>query len=265
MTDSPSGRARLVVTRTQDGVVYFLVGPDPHGYGYPIIAADLETLSIEWRGIIGDLSSYVAYIEEVAPEDFAEVVRLVGLPEFGSRAGGPDRPRPGGFLGRLLDAIQGELDERRAAYREVGRNLDAEYDPQELAAAMVRSAVPEPSPWDEVIGAFFSRSSAATRLGVSEKDLDNLVSDDALLEVVTSDGVPLYPAFQFAADHILDGFDQVLAVFDLTAITAWTLAGWFVSAHPALANMTPHEWMRSQRPIDILLIVARDDARRFSQ
>lgn len=111
---------------------------------------------------------------------------------------------------------------------------------------------PELSRWNDLLGPFYT--------GAEVVDPERRT----LLTVKTSDGVLLYPAFQFD-DHneILAGLPEVLQCFQDSDVDDWTLAGWLVSPSRTLDGLSVVEWLGTGRNLDPVLCLARDAAHRF--
>ncbi len=107
------------------------------------------------------------------------------------------------------------------------------------------TGVPEPSPWDSVLGPVLRGQGAAARLGLSESDLAELVARRGLLELRTADDFAVYPVVQFDGHQVVRDLGEVLAIFEPLAVTPWTLAGWFVTRSEDLGGLSPMDVLRS--------------------
>lgn len=64
---------------------------------------------------------------------------------------------------------------------------------------------------DSFLGTALTPAAMCERLGITPDQLERLVDEDLLLQVVTADGRPLFPAFQVTEDHtLLPYLDSVL-------------------------------------------------------
>jgi hypothetical protein len=100
-------------------------------------------------------------------------------------------------------------------------------DPCEFAERAVHTLAPVPSHWGVLIGPFVSTKGVQARLGVSRQAVAARAARRRLLRVVTSDGVHLYPRWQFHGAGLVKGLSDVLAMFpDEQVVDGWTLAAW---------------------------------------
>jgi hypothetical protein len=100
----------------------------------------------------------------------------------------------------------------------------------------------EPNPMAELVGPYYDASGAAARLGCPAEDLAERVTAGNLLCVVTADGVPLYPAFQFAPDGTVRP-DLAKALRALTGHNAWSVAVWLRTLNDNLDGRSPDRWL----------------------
>lgn len=115
-------------------------------------------------------------------------------------------------------------------------------DPDDLAIAMA-TAVPMAttrSDYDQLIGPFYSSSAVMTLLGVPTKQaLDDRRRRGTILAARTSDGVWVYPVFQFddSRRKLVEGLVPVLAA--LKPAPRWGAALWLVTPQPSLRDQSP--------------------------
>ncbi|WP_341974013.1 hypothetical protein [Microbacterium sp. LWO13-1.2] len=83
-----------------------------------------------------------------------------------------------------------------------------------------------PNPWAEIIGPCYTAASLARELGWSESDVAEATASLTVLEVKTSDGVLLYPAFQVWNGALVEGLDAVLHILSTGTESRWTWAQW---------------------------------------
>jgi hypothetical protein len=84
----------------------------------------------------------------------------------------------------------------------------------------------ELSPWDRIIGPFYTVESAARLLKLSEAELLRKADKLEVLRVITSDEVTLFPAFQFADEQVIQGIPETLAILKTGTDASWTWALW---------------------------------------
>lgn len=169
------------------------------------------------------------------------------------------------FIDEVTRHVRRALEERRSSYAERGRSLEEIGPPEELARKMVE-VVPEPSRWDDLLGPFYTTAKVSEIWGgVSRQALADRRERRTLLGLKTSDGVLVYPTFQFNEHNdILAGLPDVLQCFRGSDVDDWTLAGWLVSPSRALDGRSPVEWLKAGRNPAPVVKLARDAAQRFS-
>ena len=82
------------------------------------------------------------------------------------------------------------------------------------------------NPWAEIISPCYRRLSLARALGRTEPGVTAAAASLQVLELLTDDGVPLYPAFQVNDAHIVEGLTDVLKVLSSGTSSRWTWAQW---------------------------------------
>lgn len=82
------------------------------------------------------------------------------------------------------------------------------------------------NPWAEVIGPCYTRGSLARALGWTEAQVAAAATSLTVLELLTEDGVLLYPAFQVRDAQVLPGLTDVLHVLSTGTSSRWTWAQW---------------------------------------
>ncbi|WP_449407134.1 hypothetical protein [Microbacterium maritypicum] len=84
----------------------------------------------------------------------------------------------------------------------------------------------EKSPWVEIIGPCHRAASFARALGWTESEVKEAAASLTVLELLTDDGVLLYPAFQVWEGRLVPGLTQVLQVLNTGTKGLWTWAQW---------------------------------------
>lgn len=117
---------------------------------------------------------------------------------------------------QVSDAAVRELGRRVADGRMTGDEAVAFIDALFLPSGVVGTqALSQVATLDERAGPFFDSASLLGLLRVSADALTALVQDRDVLAVVSADGIPLYPAFQFdATGKPLPRLREVLAQLD---------------------------------------------------
>jgi hypothetical protein len=170
------------------------------------------------------------------------------------------------FLERLLRDLGQGLNDLADRYAAAGRNLEELGSPAALAERMVAS-LPSPSPWNQAVGPFYSASQITEIFGgVSRQAVADRRDRRTLLALRTRDGQWVYPVFQFGRDgQVVKGLSELLQILAPSGVDDWTLAGWLSSPLRSLGGTSPRAWLAEGRPLEPLLVVARDAARRFAQ
>jgi hypothetical protein len=125
----------------------------------------------------------------------------------------------------------------------------------------------EPSRWDDSLGPFYTTAQVAMLWnGVSRHAVSDCRERLTLLGLKTTDGVIVYPTFQFDEfNKVLVGLPEVLQCFRSSGVDDWTLAGWLISPSRILEGRSAVEWLRLGLDLEPILRLARDTARRFSR
>lgn len=138
---------------------------------------------------------------------------------------------------RLLDALIRELDSG-----DYDEGLDAITDMREAAHKMVM-ALPGMSPWNELVGPFYSAPDTAALLQITAPRLAELTESQRVLATPTDDGINLYPSFQFADDGSpTPDLQRALQVMDPDNLDPWYTARWLNRWSETLMG----------RPVDLL-------------
>lgn len=81
-------------------------------------------------------------------------------------------------------------------------------------------------PWADIIGPCYRRASLARALGWTADEVTAAAASLQILELLTDDGVLLYPSFQVRDGHLVEGLAQVLQVLNIGTRGRWTWAQW---------------------------------------
>jgi hypothetical protein len=172
----------------------------------------------------------------------------------------PDRVRKGEYLDLATQRFRQALAARVAAHERAGNEVwHVLGDPDELAERAVQATVPEPSPWNELIGPFTRTEGVQARLGITRQAVASKAARRRLLRVITADGLHLFPIWQFGPTGVVAGLPDVLALFDENAVDGWTLAGWLRTPDPDLGEAPIDALQRGE--FARVMAVARDAAR----
>jgi len=170
------------------------------------------------------------------------------------------------FIDRVTEHLRRGLEERLSSLTEHGRTLE-EIGPADRLAEKMLDAVPATSRWDDRLGPFYTTSKLAKLWGgVSRQAVADRRERRTVLGLKTADGALVFPTFQFdERNRVLAGLPEVLQCFRGAPVDGWTLAGWLVAPMRPLKGSSVIDWLRTGGEQDLVLALARDAARRFSQ
>jgi len=170
------------------------------------------------------------------------------------------------FIDRVTEHLRRGLEERLSSLTEHGRSLE-EIGPADRLAERMLDAVPETSRWDDRLGPFYNTSKLAKLWGgVSRQAIADRRERRTILGLKTADGALVFPTFQFDEhNRILTGLPEVLQCFRGVPVDDWTLAGWLVTPMRPLEERSVIDWLRAGGEKRLVLTLARDAARRYSQ
>ncbi len=158
----------------------------------------------------------------------------------------------------LTEGVQALVAEKAPGLRE---------DPQKVAARMI-AAVPRAHAYDELVGPFYNVDAVRTMLGgVSRQAVQERARADrrTLLQVQTSDGVNLYPAFQFEGSEVPARMRKTISTFRNVPVDGWAIATWFSVPAQALGGLAPRAWLAdAHRDTTPVLELAERTAQRWS-
>jgi len=118
----------------------------------------------------------------------------------------------------------------------------------------------------DAIGPFYSASGVAAWLNLQETDVEDRVRNRELFGCVTADTQLLLPSAQFNENGSTHpGLHQILDVLATGTSDAWTWGLWLFSRVPGqLDGMSVMEWLKNERDVDAVLLLARNDANSWS-
>lgn len=177
------------------------------------------------------------------------------IPETGS-----GQPAARSYATDVAEEVRRQLQIRLHEWAQAGRSVEGEMEPAQLARHLVDAVLPEPDPWSDV-GPFLRDETVLARMNWSSTDLATSVANHSVLELVTEDGLRLYPTWQFTERGVLIGFPAALTKLAACDIDPWTLAGWFVTADD---DEPPVALIRAGDQVRLQLLIS-DAIRRFEQ
>ncbi len=127
------------------------------------------------------------------------------------------------------------------------------------------TAVPQPSPWDELIGPFYTINDYAAWEGITRQSAHKRVRAGSVLGVHTSDNHILIPTFQFNSyGERLPYLAETLAALGPAAPDGWSQAIWLSTPAPIFGTPSPisaAQALRSGRHVRVLQAARADAAR----
>ncbi|WP_274007787.1 hypothetical protein [Curtobacterium poinsettiae] len=117
---------------------------------------------------------------------------------------------------------------------------------------------------DGRVGPFYDTAALLETLQVSSDTLDVLVRTGDVLGVISSDGCPLFPAFQFGQDaQPLPRLRDVLAQLDPGQVDPWGDAVWLNAPAEELEGVSPATALRLGRTEDVVRLARAAGSFRF--
>lgn len=78
--------------------------------------------------------------------------------------------------------------------------------------------------WAEAVGACFTEASFRRRTGLTKYGLRAAAAENRVLELVTADGIRVYPAFQLRERHLISGISPVICELQRATNDPWEWA-----------------------------------------
>ncbi|BBZ56696.1 helix-turn-helix domain-containing protein [Mycolicibacterium phocaicum] len=118
-------------------------------------------------------------------------------------------------------------------------------------------------PYPAVIGPVHDISGVARRLNLSEKAIEQYVARNELLACRTSEGMQVFPAFQFHDDgQLIPGLGTVLQIMVEGTEDRWQVALWLSTPSEDLRGRRPYEALKAGR-VKAVEKLARQTAARW--
>jgi hypothetical protein len=169
------------------------------------------------------------------------------------------------YVKRVSAQVTAELARRVVALREQGQTADTLGDPDDLVARML-AAVPQPSPWAELVPFYSTTGIARVLGGISRQAVDERRRRRTILALRTADGVWVYPAFQLdERNRVVRGLAEVLDRFrPRTPDDEWMVASFVAASQPGLDGRTIVEHLRVGGDLAPALDLADERAARWA-
>jgi hypothetical protein len=106
--------------------------------------------------------------------------------------------------------------------------------------------------WERHLGPLYTTRQVRELMGIgSRQAISERVKRGRLLSVPGPGAKPLFPAFQFTGSgRPLPGLGAILDAFRDAVASPYTVASWFVTPEPLLADATPVAWLRDAGATD---------------
>jgi len=113
--------------------------------------------------------------------------------------------------------------------------------------------------WRQQLGPLLDMRQAQELLEVgSRQAVHDLIQRHRLLALPTRDHRMLMPVFQFSeTGRPYEAVPPILRIFADAEATGWTVASWFTTPTPDLADEMPIGWIRAGRDLETVLEAAR--------
>ncbi|KJQ52521.1 hypothetical protein [Microbacterium sp. SA39] len=112
------------------------------------------------------------------------------------------------------------------------------------------------NPWAEIIGPCYTLASLSRALRWTEAEVKTAAASLTVLELLTDDGVLLYPAFQVWEGRLVPALAQVLQVLSTGTKGRWTWAQWLntrIDDESGEEALSAIEQLRAGQLDDVLL------------
>ena len=139
----------------------------------------------------------------------------------------------------------------------------AALTPRDLATRML-SLVPNPirNPMADLVGPFYDTPRVQTLLDVSKQAVSDRRKHGSVMAMRTSDGLWVYPVFQFEGRRIKPALTGVFRVF--RGHDGWTASVWLLTLNDELDGRSPLDWLVHGLDEDLVLRLAAHAARQWA-
>lgn len=159
---------------------------------------------------------------------------------------------------QVTDTAIRELGRRVAEGRMAGDEAVAFIDALLTSGVVGTQAESQVAALDERTGPFFDAASLLGLLQVSAAALTALVQNGDVFAVVSAEGLPLYPAFQFdETGQPLPRLREVLAQLDPARTDPWGDAVWLNAPGDELDGMSQAAALRNGRADDVIRLAGQ--------
>jgi ribosomal protein L2 len=159
---------------------------------------------------------------------------------------------------RRRDSLPIKGDELSRQLPKPAPRMDLEQQSQPVAPAPVS----EDSELVVRIGPFYDNLVLTTWLGITDQEVNNRVHQGEIISCLFSDGVRLFPIWQFTEfGTLLPGLLEVLRELLKGTKDNWTIALWLVTDDDELGAKSAVQWLAEGGALDPVLQSARHDAK----
>lgn len=96
------------------------------------------------------------------------------------------------------------------------------------------------SKWAAAVGECFTRVSLQRETGLTDEQLTAALQRNHIIELVTSDGVRVYPAWQVNEGKLVHGLTDVITALSAASDDAWEHAVWLNADVPGYGRNIDH-------------------------
>ena len=125
------------------------------------------------------------------------------------------------------------------------------------------NATPEDATfWDSRVGPFYDAAGVRALTRLTPTELASCVAAGDVLEVITSDGTPLYPTFQFGPrGELLPALRIVAHTLLPISDDSWDVALWLVTPSAAFDGTNAAELLKAGKDEYVVSAAQRDEER----
>lgn len=164
---------------------------------------------------------------------------------------------------KLMELLTGLVHSTFVQASEAGVPAES-FDDVEAIARSMTAALPNNHVYDQLVGPFYDTPGLTQWWGVSRQAISKAVASGKIIACRLDGGSWVYPTWQFTDAGTVDS--RLLAVWSVLrdAADPWTCSIWLRSPQSELGDRTAVHWITDGRSLDVVLELARDDARRWA-
>lgn len=154
----------------------------------------------------------------------------------------------------------------RIARRLLERMPEVAEDPVEFEQLIEQASVGPRAArrWRTVVGPVYTATQVKRLLDIDDEQIQRRLTARALLACRSSEGLDVFPEFQFDAGALLRGLGDVLALFDPQVVDGWTLSSWLTRPLQDLGERSIVDHLCGGGDLEPVLALAAEQARNWS-